>query len=368
MLMGVDSHDVMVMKFLKVDVRCSQGGVNELGDLLVQHDEICGPHTQAFDNFFASQNRYAMGKFKYNENFQFCKKRGQYLDTVTMDHSGGVDIAVRMNETFTPKAMKEKKLIFVLREPVVREFKMYREFVGRCYAQLQRVASTKHKIDLERECNRHNCNFVGCKENKIQLHQSGMTEGLASFEDFAKYSVKLAYAIKIRRFLRVFGPEQMLIVNFDDFARNSTAVKMGIASFLGLTKPWSERSKSNDTWSDEVSSTASQAVPLDADKQSGEENVHNDDKYDNKMALEKSREGGGDGSGENVTASAAVPTYGRTSSLSCRARDHLADTYASLNGLLYALMAEQGLNRSSLLAFSPFADPRSYQCYDPKPP
>ena len=153
-----------------------------------------------------------------------------------------------MNATFTPNAMKEKKLILVLREPVAREFSLYEHLLRECMISMREVIRSRETPsrgwNVNRLCSQRHCHYLNCKKKAKYVKAKNLKAGLATFAEYFTNGTLVTrnsyYVEHIQLFLRYFDRSQIMILNFDRLLRETPFVMSRIAKFLQLSEGWSD--------------------------------------------------------------------------------------------------------------------------------
>jgi len=152
-------------------------------------------------------------------------------------------IASRMNETFPPSAIKEMKIIVVLREPVGRLLSWYNHIRS---LYIERGEDGCKAIDY---CNQYlrpslaenitGQGNVRQKRNRLVLN----FDKFISFEELYEIdegAVKLGQYVDIlQEFFDVFGTENFFILNYDYFLSKNRLALSKVADFLNIKDAWS---------------------------------------------------------------------------------------------------------------------------------
>lgn len=156
-----------------------------------------------------------------------------------------------MNETF--KTLKDKKLVFILREPIAREFSWYEHLIRNCakhvYIYMQthlsqiplpgKLWDSRHVRylcgeNLDRQGNyvSAHCHQVNCLLRAKWISPKNITRNLPTFKEYYE-TVKIDYSnsqyiTHINNFLKYFDRQQLLIINFDKLLRDTRTVLKAI--------------------------------------------------------------------------------------------------------------------------------------------
>ncbi len=208
-------------------VGAQKAGTSSLHAYLVQHPNITGPSVKEI-HFFNQEMNYKKGLPYYLSHFPVINKSKYALDsTPAYLYSSKVPQRIHV---FRSNA----KIIIVLREPVSRAysaFNMYRQAVGSKYfkaslssandttkAFYMPIAEGKIIPDIDY--------FLDREQRILAGEETGDEPALIR---------RGIYGPQIKRYLDLFGPENVLILFSEDLRRKTLSTVNQVFDFLGLS-------------------------------------------------------------------------------------------------------------------------------------
>ena len=179
-----------------------------------------------------------------------------YIDG-TPDYYKRREVPYKMNETFVTLA--DKKIVFVLREPIAREFSWYEHLIRNCAkylhtymtshpSQIPDVGSSWDPQHLQFLCGEHldrngnhhsgHCHQVNCLLKGKWIRPKNITRSLPTFKEYFE-TVNIDYENSryihhIQNFVRYFDRKQILILSFDYLTKNTTRSIRSIFKHFGV--------------------------------------------------------------------------------------------------------------------------------------
>jgi len=244
--------------FMKIEpkfflIGAQKAGTTSLYQLLTTNTNICKATTKEL-HYFDHPQEYRRGISFYERFFTTkCNLNDRisgYIDG-TPDYYKRREVPYRMNETFI--TLKNKKIVFVLREPIAREFSWYEHLIRNCakyvYIYMQthpsqipsngKVWDNKHikylcgeNLDKEGNYLSGHCHQVNCLLRAKWISPKNISRNLPTFKEYFE-NVRIEYSnsqyIKhINNFLKYFDRQQILIINFDKLLRDTRTVLKAI--------------------------------------------------------------------------------------------------------------------------------------------
>jgi hypothetical protein len=167
-----------------------------------------------------------------------------YIDG-TPDYYKRRDVPYKMNETFV--SLANKKIVFVLREPISREFSWYEHLIRNCAKYVYNYMNT-HQAQIpppgqswdphlvkylcgdhvDRTGNHHSghCHQVNCMLKGKWIRLNNITRNLPSFKEYVE-TVNIEYENSryihhIQNYIKYFDRKQILILSFDNLLHDTT--------------------------------------------------------------------------------------------------------------------------------------------------
>lgn len=187
-------------------VGAQKSGTTTLHDWLSKSKEVALPWSKE-THFFRDENLFLKGEEWYARQFRTLNCQTRVIGEVDPEYMYFPECAERL-KGFT----KAPKLIFVLREPLLRAYSNYLMSVRRGYESL----SFADALCVEEDRMRSGDRFA-------QIHHGYIARGL--------------YTGQVKRLLKVFPESRVMFVLFDDlFSTQKTATKVlrDICEFIGI--------------------------------------------------------------------------------------------------------------------------------------
>ena len=193
-------------------------------------------HPKAFDGepdyfdkqaqFFDQDIRYKQGIEFYKKRFEHCLSKGNAASRIIFDATPNyLEFPKRVfniyNQPSAQDAKSRLKLIFVLREPVEREF----------------IAYTMKVNDYKQSQDKNNRWFVDVLENDgslMSFNRYSLAVLRMYITDQAAYYRSGLYAMHLKQWVKYFDRKQILIINYNELVIDSLKVQSRIQEFLGL--------------------------------------------------------------------------------------------------------------------------------------
>jgi hypothetical protein len=187
-------------------VGAQKAGTTTLHDVLKQHPDIYLPELKEA-HFFDINERYKKGVEWWVSTFFSGYSNEKTVGVMTPEYLFYAEVPCRIEETLGSKT----KIIIVLRNPVDRAYSHYLMSVRRGFEPL----SFTDAIESEHE--------------RIQL-------GEFERNNFS-YISRGFYAKQVRRYLKIFGRENVLILSFENGIKKNINISIKqIEEFLGVSK------------------------------------------------------------------------------------------------------------------------------------
>ena len=190
----------MHKKPLFICIGVQKSGTTSLHDILNQHPDLCLPLKKE-THFFSNEELYRKGKEFYFGFFDGLD-RYKYFGEIDPEYTFNIDSAKRIYEMFG-----ETKIVIMLRNPVERAYSHYLMTKRR---SLEKFGFEK-AISLEEK-------RIKSKDGKF--HHSYISRGL--------------YLEQISTFEKYFGIENIKVVIFEDFIKETASHINEIANFIDL--------------------------------------------------------------------------------------------------------------------------------------
>ncbi|GAA0737279.1 sulfotransferase [Gaetbulibacter jejuensis] len=190
----------------KIDFFCigtQKGGTTTLHDILSQHPDLCLPSKKE-THFFSNESFYAKGKDYYINNYFKERDESKFIGEVDPEYSYFKDSAKRIYETFG-----QTKILFIIRNPIDRAYSHYLMTKRRGLESL----TFEKALSLEKD---------RIKTDSDAMHYSYLSRGY--------------YLNQILAFEKYFGIDNIKIVLFEDFIKNTEKSINEISDFIGLPK------------------------------------------------------------------------------------------------------------------------------------
>jgi len=212
------------------------------------YDDDEPQHYEKEVHFFDRTDRFEKGPSFYCSRFSTCY-RARLRNTTQIDLHTHVDatpnyldfgIASRMKETFPPSAIKEMKVIVVLREPIGRLLSWYNHMRA---LYLEVGEEECRKIHFCIQYLRSSSEANSPNEGNLRSKQTrSLFDNFVSFEELFEKdegAVNLGkYVDILQEFFDVFGMENFLILNYDYFLSKNRFALTKVADFLNIPDAW----------------------------------------------------------------------------------------------------------------------------------
>lgn len=209
-------------------VGAQKSGTGSLHYYLTQHPGIAGA-AQKEVQFFHKDANYNKGTGWYLSRFPMWNRRRIALESTPAYLY--VPVAAERIHRFAPAA----KIIIVLREPVARAFSafnMYAQMFGEKH-WLSRLATTSPEVRAFYEGiarGEQKPEIGAFLERELSIEREGLPDREPALIR------RGLYAAQVKRYLDLFGPDQVLVVFSKDLAANPDAVVNRVFDFLGLSR------------------------------------------------------------------------------------------------------------------------------------
>jgi len=240
-----------------------KAGTTSLFRALTDHPNSCYAKKDKLESrgfqkevhFFDRPRRYNAGARHYCSRFETCERK--HLDAVTdhklidkemlhIDSTPGYfdfDVAHRMEKTFPPSAMKNMKLIVVLREPVGRMLSWYNHMRNALLLKKEKVYDDILRNKFKEYKHENGVTFnSGLRLRNTSIPQGNHLEEFLSFEEYAltdEVSLRRGKYIDIlREYLNVFDMKNILVLNFDNMLKFQRQTMAVVSEFLGIDNVW----------------------------------------------------------------------------------------------------------------------------------
>jgi len=173
-------------------------------------------------HFFNDKERYREGIEFYTKRFEKCRREDkQFIMDATPNY---LNQAQRVYETYTDKkaqnsAIKNLKLICIVREPISRELSLYNHMVGK---------------------------YLHNPSTKVGWHMSVVHKN-STIKTFDEYSDEIADGIRsnphgafglyvdhLKEWVKLFGRGNLLILSYDELKQEPSMVTQRLEHFLGI--------------------------------------------------------------------------------------------------------------------------------------
>ncbi|MGY0391269.1 sulfotransferase family protein [Bizionia sp. KMM 8389] len=187
----------------KIDFFCigtQKGGTTTLHDILSQHPDLCLPEKKE-THFFSDESLYLKGKDFYLKNFK-ARETAKFLGEVDPEYSYFKASAKRIFDTFGIT-----KIVFIIRNPVERAYSQY------LMTERRGLENLDFETALETESER-------IKTVSDAMHYSYLSRGY--------------YINQLETFEAYFGADNIKIVLFEEFIKDTEGKVQEISDFIGL--------------------------------------------------------------------------------------------------------------------------------------
>ena len=154
----------------------------------------------------------------------------------------------RLKETYPALLLAKKKFILVVREPIAREYSVYKYKLQACYDYVDEVESVEYQPGKHDDDTYFLYGLDACKA----LFPGLSFEKLAAVSDIKPLSFREYYTKGIlvrdngkyleilRNWLEVISRDRIFIINMQTLIDNTTDSMARIQEFLGFSKGWGE--------------------------------------------------------------------------------------------------------------------------------
>jgi len=220
-----------------------KAGTTSLTDLMRSNSHICefGEKEKHFFSGGEYDTKYNSEADRYRAEFSGCKP-GQLTMDATPGYTADVRTTERIHETYSVSALKKKKFIYILREPISRHYSEYQMNVRLCIdadGDLKRGNFMTWRVYRhERSCEAVMDDFDGKTNDPANPEHKDAK--VMSFHDWClseKGRMELRrglYKEVIIRYLNIIGREQLFFINFDTLVKNTSIVMNGLNRFLNM--------------------------------------------------------------------------------------------------------------------------------------
>lgn len=177
--------------------------------------------------FFNNDQMWSKGLSAYVNMFQGCEGPGSTggaqatLDSTPMFMDGAVPD--RLRAALGPDALRKKKFVLVLRDPVVHEYIMFETFLHNC----KRLSQGQGQSRGDEASTRAKCSIVS----------NSKADTFAKYVDSVDGFQADGYSMHLRNWLRVLRRDQLFIINADAFEKDPSPTVQQLQMFLGLATP-----------------------------------------------------------------------------------------------------------------------------------
>lgn len=212
-----------------------------------RHPQACRADNMSTQSiqFFSNETIYKRGLDYYQTFFTGCKKSsGEYFDS--SNYLEDPEAPRRIKETFNETELDEKKFVFLLREPVQREYFLFAEKFSDCYVSIRSKISKKvtpaKGWDLNKLCNSLACQQLSCMSRMSFVTSENITSGLTTFQEYFREGLldikSSAYHEQISNFFNYINRKNILIMNYDYMVAEPKTSLLRLAKFFSYGRTW----------------------------------------------------------------------------------------------------------------------------------
>lgn len=216
-------------------VGAAKCGTTSLYNYLIKHPNVIEAHNKEL-YFFDRYYPYGLNYYRANFPIIFHKKNSEKLVI-------GEAAPTYLHHPLTPSRIKKHipkaKIIILLRNPIERAYSHYQMEVKLGYENLtfeKAIEEEQKRIEGEEEKMQKNSFYYSYKRQVYSYITSGI------------------YVNQLENWLKLFPKEQILILNTEEFSKNTSKVYSEVLAFLNLSKLTLDFEKYNKGNYSEISS------------------------------------------------------------------------------------------------------------------
>lgn len=231
-------------------------GVTSVSNVIFGHPDVCNKGSR--EKHFFTEKDYKNHIGEYKDEFVECKREQLTIDA-TPKYIFGTEIAERINNTYTPEELSNKRFVALLREPVQRQYSEYQRLLRSCFRQIEDSHSASVKKATAGRKKEKKSSDQGC--GKI-IHSSPTKHPTKTvlppvkentmlfFEwtgtDYGKHEQNRGnYLFQLQHWLKYIKRSQLFILNFDTLMANTTDTFFRLSAFLKLNADFIINDKKN---------------------------------------------------------------------------------------------------------------------------